>query len=256
SGGPGNDYFRSGIGDDHYDGSDDMDTLDYSLSVKGIRADLAAGTTSTFGDQGSDTTTSIENLIGTTEVDEFTGDDGDNYFVGNGGVDELTGAGGDDVFEPLGGADIVDGGDGQDAVVYAAAPRPVTADLASGFANGHGADTLLGIEDLIGSRWPDLVRGSEDRNVFIGGEGGDILEGLTGDDYLDGQNGFDTLDGGDGVDQCVNGESMLDCEGSQPTSADADATKLQTRFTTFEALKLKWSETEQRMQEAPGFSVL
>lgn len=253
AGGAGNDYFRSGTGDDSYDGSSDMDTLDYSSSERGITADLSTGTTSTFGDQGSDTLVSIENLIGTIETDQFTGDAADNYFVGNGHVDELYGEDGNDIMEPLGGADIVDGGDGIDGVIYAAAPRPVTADLASGFANGHGADTLLSIESLLGSRWPDIFRGSDDDNIFIGADGGDILEGMGGDDYLDGGAAFDTADGGDGADDCVQVESLLDCEGSAPAAEGSDAAVFQSRFATFEALRAKWAQTEQALQGRDGF---
>jgi Ca2+-binding RTX toxin-like protein len=208
------------------------------------------GTTSTFGDQGMDTTSGIENLIGTTETDEFTGGDEDNYFMSHGGVDEVLGGGGEDLIESLGGADIVDGGDSHDAIVYAAAPRPVTADLASGFANGHGGDTLLGVEDVIGSRWPDILRGSEVRNLFLGGDGGDILEGTAGDDVLDGNLAFDTLDGGEGTDDCVEGESQLDCEGNNMAP---DAVALSIHFTTFQALLLKWRATEEAMQDAPAF---
>ena len=72
--------------------------------------------------------------------------------------------------------------EGADTIVYAAAPRPVTLDLASSFATGHGNDTLLSLENALGSRWPDIFRGSELANVFLGGEGGDIIEGTAGDD--------------------------------------------------------------------------
>ena len=37
TGGPGSDYFRTGTGDDHFDGSEDMDTLDFSVSERGSK---------------------------------------------------------------------------------------------------------------------------------------------------------------------------------------------------------------------------
>lgn len=210
-GGAGDDVFRTGTGDDAFDGGEGVDTLDFSLSERGMTVDLVAGTTSTFGDQGSDTVTNVEDLWGTIETDEFTGDGADNSFIGFGGADELFGGDGDDTLEGLGGADIMDGGEGSDTLTYHQARRPVTVDLGAAFASGHGADTVLSIENLVGSIWPDIFRGNELANRFFGGEGGDILEGLSGDDYLDGQEGFDTVDGGEGTDTCF-GESRLGCE--------------------------------------------
>jgi Ca2+-binding RTX toxin-like protein len=249
TGGAGEDYFRTGIGDDFFDGGDGMDTLDFGDSERGITADLIAGTTSTFGDQGSDSMSDIENLLGTTQTDEFQGGLENNYFVSHGGVDELYGGEGDDLLESLGGADISDGEEGEDTVVYGAAPRPITADLAAGFASGHGADTILSLEHLIGSVWPDIVRGTDTTNIFFGGVGGDIIEGLAGDDHLDGGDGFDTLDGGEGTDECANGESALECEGSTASQAAAD--EIMARYTQFQALQAHWAAERLRMESMP-----
>ena len=105
------------------------DVLLEVMKGAGFKYDLVAGTTTTFGTQGSDTVANIENLLGTFETDEFTGNDADNFFIGYQKVDELNGGNGDDLLEPLNHADIVDGGEGADTIVYAAAPRPVTLDL-------------------------------------------------------------------------------------------------------------------------------
>ena len=94
------------------------------------------------------------------------------------------------------------------------APRPVTADLASGFANGHGGDTLPrdgGPDRFSLARHRSRLRGSQ----HLPGRGRRRHpQGTAGDDHLDGSSGFDTLDGGEGTDDCVAGESQLDCEGS------------------------------------------
>ena len=126
-------------------------------------------------------------------------------------------------------------------------------DLASSFATGHGNDTLLSLENALGSRWPDIFRGSELANVFLGGEGGDIIEGTAGDDLLDGEGGFDTLDGGAGTDTCVNGESELDCEGANP---GPEAQTIRDRHARFRALMAKWNATETAMLGAPSFDYL
>jgi Ca2+-binding RTX toxin-like protein len=252
-GGSGDDYVRTGIGDDDFDGGEGMDTLEFFDSSRGMTVDLNSGTTSTFGDQGSDTVAGIENILGTIETDEFYGDEQENYFVGFGGVDEFLGGAGDDLLEPMGGADIADGEDGADTTVFDAAPRPVIVDLASAFATGYGSDTLLSLENVIGSRWPDIFRGSDDPNVMWGGLAGDILEGTAGDDRLDGGEGFDTLDGGAGTDACMNGESELDCEGA---GGIGEAQAAHDRFVAFRALMFRWQTTEKSMIGAPSFPYL
>ncbi len=256
TGGAGNDYFRTGIGDDHFDGGEGMDTLEFVDSDRGITLDLVAGTTSTFGDQGADTVENMENALGTIETDEFFGGEEANYFIGYGAVDEFFGGPGDDLLESMGGADIVDGEDGTDTAVYASAPRPVIVDLAAAFGTGHGSDTLLSLENVYGSRWPDIFRGTEDTNVFLGGTGGDILEAVQGDDHLDGEDGFDTLDGGDGADACVNGESLLDCESSAPAPGQTQAQHMRDRVVGFRALITRWQATETAMQDSPSFAYL
>jgi Ca2+-binding RTX toxin-like protein len=253
SGGSGDDYLRTGIGDDDFDGGEGMDTLEFFDSTRGMTVDLTTGTTSTFGDQGSDAVANIENLLGTIETDEFYGDEQENYFVGFGGVDEFLGGAGDDLLEPMGGADIADGEEGADTTVFDAAPRPVIVDLASAFATGYGSDTLLSLENVIGSKWPDIFRGSDDANVMWGGVGGDILEGTAGDDRLDGGDGFDTLDGGAGTDACMNGESELECEGA---GGVGDEQVIYDRFVAFRALLFRWQATETSMIGAPSFPYL
>lgn len=255
-GGAGHDYLRTGIGDDHFDGGEGMDTLELVDADRGMRVDLVAGTTSTFGTQGTDTVANVENLLGTVFTDEFSGGTEANYFIGYRGVDEFLGGGGDDLLEPLSAADIVDGEEGEDTLVYAAGDRPVTVDLSSGFGSGHGNDTLLGLEGLIGSPWPDIFRGSDAPNVFLGGGGGDILEGVAGDDHLDGEDGFDTLDGGADTDACLHGESLVNCEGEAAGPGGAQAQNMTERFLAFRALIRHWYDVEVAMRDEPTFQFL
>lgn len=211
-GNEGNDYFRTGAQDDHFDGGAGVDTLDFIESTRGITADLQAGTSESFGEQGTDTLVAIENLWGTHFTDEFHGDENANHFVGLLATDQLFGRGGDDLLQPDRGHDVVDGGDGSDTVTFVTGHKPVAADLSAGFSSGQGSDTLLWVENIIGSQWPDLFRGDDASNRIVAGADGDIIEGLGGDDFLDGEDGFDTIDGGAGDDTCRNGESLLDCE--------------------------------------------
>jgi Ca2+-binding RTX toxin-like protein len=65
---------------------------------------------------------------------------------------------------------------------------------------GGGIDTLLGIENLTGSAFNDVLTGSAAANVLDGGAGSDNLAGGLGNDSLTGGVGADTLAGGGGVD--------------------------------------------------------
>ena len=61
------------------------------------------------------------------------------------------------------------------------------------------------IENAIGSRWNDVIRGNAAANRLRGGEGNDELYGLGGNDLLFGDAGDDLLYGGAGVDVLVGG---------------------------------------------------
>jgi Ca2+-binding RTX toxin-like protein len=91
----------------------------------------------------------------------------------------------------------LDGGSGTDTVSYAyglAGTTGVTVNLAVSTAQatgGSGSDTLLSIENLIGSAYADRLTGNT---------GGNSLSGAAGNDTLDGGTGIDTMAGGDGSD--------------------------------------------------------
>jgi Ca2+-binding RTX toxin-like protein len=88
----------------------------------------------------------------------------------------------------------------------------VTVDLALGTATGWGADTLVAIEDVIGSARDDVLRGDAGPNALEGGSGDDELAGRAGDDVLTGGPGSgDAADGGEGTDPC-DAESETACE--------------------------------------------
>ncbi len=119
------------------------------------------------GDAAGDTLSGIENLSGSGFDDTLTGDDNNNYLLGNSG------------------ADYLDGGLGIDTASYQAATAGVTVSLLTGKGTGGEAnnDTLVNIEGLRGSAYDDTL---------IGDAGSNILEGRGGADYLDGGDGNDT----------------------------------------------------------------
>lgn len=88
------------------------------------------------------------------------------------------------------GDNMLDGGDGTDTVSYAfgvAAGVGVEVSLASSDAQdtgGSGVDTLIDIENLIGSPFADILIGNAGDNVLTGGGGQDLLTGGGGNDVF------------------------------------------------------------------------
>lgn len=142
-----------------------------------------------FGGPGDDL------LDGAAGVDFFYGDEGDDLLRG--------GAGNDDMIGGMG-ADVVDGGPGRDQVSYSERSVGVVADLDDARGDdgepGEG-DSLLRVEDIVGTTQNDVLTGNNSDNSLFGSSGGDLLSGLGGNDYLEGGvtefDGADSLDGGD-----------------------------------------------------------
>jgi Ca2+-binding RTX toxin-like protein len=181
----GDDTLNGGLGDDTLDGGAGNDTASFAGAASGITADLSQGTA--LGDSGADRLIATENIIGSGHADWLTGDGNANRLQGDGGDDTLNGGAGDDT---------LDGGGGSDTAAYTSATAGVTVSLASqGSAQntgGAGFDTLLGIENIIGSSHNDTLTGDGNANALSGGAGDDILDGAGGNDVLQGGDGLDT----------------------------------------------------------------
>jgi Ca2+-binding RTX toxin-like protein len=68
----------------------------------------------------------------------------------------------------------------------------------------EATDTLVGLENVLGTAGDDLLRGDGGSNLLLGGDGDDLLEGRAGDDTILGNNGADSLLGGDGNDLLID----------------------------------------------------
>jgi hypothetical protein len=119
-----------------------------------------------------------------------------------GQLEFISGGEGDDVIEGGAGPDVISGGPGDDAMVggqgvdrvdYSFALSGVTVDLDRTDAQptGQGRDSVVGFENLVGSRRPDTLLGNEVANE---------IDGLEGDDTLEGRRGYDILRAGEGED--------------------------------------------------------
>lgn len=154
--------------------------------------------------------------IGTTSICTIDGTAGNDVIQGLPGDDVICAHGGDDVIVAAqGGADQMIGGTGRDTISYADATGPVDVNLATGRVLGIGADSLSGIEDVIGSPFGDTISGNTYPNMLDGGAGNDVLLGDSGNDELIGALGDDSFVGGAGTDSCDQGAgsgSASECE--------------------------------------------
>jgi Ca2+-binding RTX toxin-like protein len=166
NGGGGADTLRGDLGDDRLDGGAGLDTARYFGVNAAVTVNLAVTSPQNTGGAGIDTLVSIENV---------TGGNGNDTITGNGAVNELDGSLGNDSLDGGAGADRLDGGNGTDTASYAGSSAGVNVNLAAGTATGGDAagDTLISIENLIGSNFGDVLAGNAGANVLTGGAGAD-----------------------------------------------------------------------------------
>ena len=175
------------------------------------------GETALIGTSGEDIINGYEGndeLIALGDDDVLNGGDDHDFLRGNEGNDELYGGDGDDYLNGNSGDDLLDGGAGYDrATFYTGATTGVTVDLniAGPQATGQGNDTLVGIENVSGTAYNDVLTGdagdnwlwgstSRDEDGVVTGLNNDTLSGGGGDDLLTVGAGDHLLAGGDGND--------------------------------------------------------
>ncbi|MGI9487619.1 MAG: cadherin domain-containing protein, partial [Geminicoccaceae bacterium] len=107
-----------------------------------------------------------------------------DHIVGDGSDNAIYGYAGDDTLEGGAGADVIDGGDGSDTASYASSSSSVDINLGAGSVSGGDAqgDTLISIDNLIGSSSGDTLTGDTGSNTIEGGGGGDTIDGGAGTD--------------------------------------------------------------------------
>jgi large repetitive protein len=137
-------------------------------------------------------------IVGTAEFDHIRAGAGDDLIDGGAGNDKMAGEAGDDTFLGGAGADYLHGGVGIDTVDYRTSAAAVAVNLAIGTGSGGDAagDTLVDIENLMGSQYNDILLGSARDNRLTGGAGHDRMAGGDGFDVLAGGAGNDVLTGG------------------------------------------------------------
>jgi Ca2+-binding RTX toxin-like protein len=187
TGADGSDTLMGRAGDDILDGGNGFDTASYAEASTGVMVDLGVAGPQSTG-EGTDKLISIENLTGSAFADTLLGTAERNI---------LAGGAGDDVLVGRGGGDQLDGGEGADTASYADATARVwvTLSSASGWFPDTGAsDRLIGIENVVGTAFADMLSGNAGANALNGGAGNDRLTGDLGHDALTGGAGNDVID--------------------------------------------------------------
>ncbi|CAH0277916.1 Bifunctional hemolysin/adenylate cyclase [Pseudomonas sp. Bi123] len=151
TGGAGNDTLRGGDGADQFIGGAGTDTVSYSDSASGLTINLKTGIHTSIA--AGDTYNSIEQISGSNFSDIFIGGDG---------------------------ADRIDGGAGTDFLSFANEGSGVTLDLSVPVLTGIAAgDVYTSIEAFLGSNYDDTFTGSAGAvESFVGGGGADVLTGV------------------------------------------------------------------------------
>ena len=216
----------------------------------------------TAGDDNDNTLSGTENadilsgaggndtLAGLGGDDRLEGGTGDDTLNGGDGNDNLLGSEGNDTLLGGTGTNTLNGGAGRDAASYAQAAAAVRVDLRIAgpqATGGGGTDTLVEIEDLVGSAFDDTLIGKPAQGSLFGGAGNDLLVELGGSGTLDGGEGNDTVSyaevggvtvdlavsgpqsTGQGLDTLLNIEHIIGSVGSDTLKGDSGANRLTGR---------------------------
>jgi Ca2+-binding RTX toxin-like protein len=161
------------------------------------------------GKGGNDT------LSGGAGNDILEGNAGNDVLDGGAGDDTLRGGDGDDRLSGGAGTDSFDGGAGIDTADFTYSVEAFTADLVTNSVSWTvgTVESLLGIENIVGSSAANSIYGDANDNRLSGYDGNDILDGRAGNDILDGGAGDDTLRGGDGDDWLSGGTGLDSFDG-------------------------------------------
>ena len=187
--GDGNDTIVGGQGggDDLYNGGSGTDLLTYPSATHSVTIDLREQDRS-----ANPTVASVldaASLPTNTPVGLATGTDiGTDVLIS---IEDATGGSGDDTFIGNAGANVFDGAGGSDTVDYSAIASGTGLNVVIDSINGAGysalttaggSDTLIRIENIVGTQRQDLITGDGAANVLQGNGGNDALDGGGGND--------------------------------------------------------------------------
>lgn len=229
----GNDFFLATTDQEAFNGLGGIDTVSYQNADAGVTVTLGTTSKDKAGFAKGDNLKAIEILNGSDFADVLTGDKFDNVIQGGDGDDVLQGGLGNDTLR---------GGDGNDTASFADIKSGVTLTLANGdaiasYMNGKVAeqDTLLSIENIVGTAKDDFIAGDNNDNVIEGGKGNDTLDGGGGNNTASyaSSTGAVTVDlnlqgtaqntKGAGIDTLSNFRNILGGKGADVLTGDGNA---------------------------------
>jgi Ca2+-binding RTX toxin-like protein len=202
-----------------------------------LRLEGNGGDDELTGGNGGDTVSGgdgEDKLLGGSGDDTISGGTGNDRLEGQNGNDQLDGQAGDDTHSGGDGNDTVQNSLGNDLIDGGAHTTFITSDVLSNVnlyadgtvqqgltidlaatgpqdTGGGGIDVIVNMEDILGSPFDDVLRGSEEANLITGADGNDFVGTRGGADRLFGGQGSDTLDPGvDNLQDTVSGDDGND----------------------------------------------
>lgn len=145
-------------------------------------------------------------IVASSQADDIRGGAGHDYIDAGAGSETIYGDNGNDTLLAGIGDDVLNGGNGEDTASYVGGAGAFV-DLRDGSSTDSnlGSDTLVRIENVVGSVNFDVIMGNRFDNVLDGAGGTDIINGHGGNDTLLGGAGDDVLNGGAGIDGLFGG---------------------------------------------------
>ncbi|MBJ2154272.1 peroxidase family protein [Variovorax sp. IB41] len=199
TGNAGNNVLTGNAGNNVLTGGGGSDTANYATAAAAVTVSLAIAAAQATGGAGSDTLSSIENLVGSAFGDTLTA----SGTAGTGVVNLLSGGAGNDTLSATvdNVRDTLDGGADLDTANYSAYTAALTVNLGGAApiivtgsgSNAANSDVIVGMENFTGGSGNDTITGSAGANVLNGGLGADTFNYTIG-------GGADTIVGGGGND--------------------------------------------------------
>lgn len=128
---------EGGAGNDTINGSGGTDTLSYASAGSAITINLSTATGQNTGGAGTDTISSMENVIGSGYNDNLTGTSSANTMIGGAGNDTISAGGGADFLYGGAGTDTLTGSTGGDAFIFEAATALGASDTITDFSTAQ-----------------------------------------------------------------------------------------------------------------------
>ena len=162
-----------------------------TVSVEQENGNTAPSAPQTLSISFTGTLKGNDSLDGGEGNDTIHGGVGSDTLYGGAGNDSLDGGADNDTLSGGAGDDTIDGAAGTDTVTYAESGAKVDVNLTTGIGTGEGTDILRNLENVIGSKFDDVITGSSGANSLTGGAGNDTISGGGGTDTIKGGAGDD-----------------------------------------------------------------